>query len=156
MKTEDQVVLVKTLHVTSPAFQHLDPLPAKYTCEGANINPPLDIAGIPAEAKSLALIIDDPDAALTTFVHWIVWNIPVMAHLKENSIPGEEGRNDFRKQHYGGPCPPSGTHHYFFKVYALDTMLDLPPDTKKKQLLKAMEGHILAKGEMIGMYKRKN
>ena len=154
MKIEDQDVLVKSLQVTSPAFHHQDSLPAKYTCNGANINPPLEIAGIPAETKSLALILDDPDAALTTFVHWIVWNIPVTTHLKENSIPGEEGRNDFRKHHYGGPCPPSGTHHYFFKIYALDTMLDLPPDTKKKQLLKAMEGHILAKGEMIGMYKR--
>jgi Raf kinase inhibitor-like YbhB/YbcL family protein len=131
-------------------------MPSRFTCDGLNINPPLDIGRIPEHTKSIALIIDDPDAPHTTFIHWVVWNIPVTTHIEEDSIPGTEGRNDFHRNHYGGPCPPSGTHRYFFKVYALDSLLDLKAGSAKKELLEAMEGHILGYGELIGLYKRKS
>jgi len=144
----------KQLKVSSAIFHHEGMIPSKYTCDGKNINPPLDIEQIPEEAKCLALIVDDPDAPCGMWVHWVVWNIPVTHHIKENVIHGTEGLNDFHQHHYGGPCPPSGTHHYFFKVYALDALLDLPPDTTKVQLEKAMGEHIIAFGELIGLYKR--
>lgn len=145
-----------SLQVTSTAFSTGGMIPSQYTCDGANVNPPLDIQGIPEQAKSLALIVDDPDAPSGTWVHWVVWNIPVTEFIEENTVPGKEGLNDFKKHHYGGPCPPSGTHRYFFKVYALDALLDLPDNTKKAGLEKAMEGHIVASGELMGVYKRKH
>lgn len=156
IKPVEKSVASPSLQVTSTAFTAGGMIPSQYTCDGANINPPLDIQGIPKGAKSLALIVDDPDAPVGTWVHWVVWNIPVAAHLEENTVPGKEGLNDFKKHHYGGPCPPSGTHRYFFKVYALDVMLDLPDNTKKAGLEKAMEGHIVALGELMGVYKRKH
>ena len=146
----------KRLKVSSTAFQDEGMIPSKYTCDGRNINPPLDIKQIPEEAKCMVLIVDDPDAPLGIWVHWLVWNIPVTHHLKENEVHGTEGMNDFRQHHYGGPCPPSGTHRYFFKVYALDTLLELPASTKKIQLEKAMSEHIIAFGELIGLYRRNN
>jgi Raf kinase inhibitor-like YbhB/YbcL family protein len=149
---------METLMVSSAAFQHNGPIPSKYTCDGADINPPLMIANVPQIAKSLALIVDDPDAPAGTWVHWVLWNIsPSTKDLKENSIPegAEQGMNDFRKRSYGGPCPPSGTHRYFFKLYALDTTLTLGPNTAKASLEKAMKGHIIAQCELIGLYKRK-
>lgn len=142
------------LRISSAAFADGEYIPVKYTCDGLNINPPLDIEGIPAEAQSLALIVDDPDAAAGTWVHWVMWNIPVAKHLAENHIPGQEGINDFRKQHYGGPCPPGGTHRYYFKVYALDTQLHLPASTGKVQLENAMRGHIAGYGALMGRYER--
>jgi len=145
----------KQLKVGSTAFQNEEMIPLKYTCDGRNVNPPLDIEHIPEETKCLALIVDDPDAPVGTWVHWVVWNIPVMHHIKENEVHGTEGINDFQQHHYGGPCPPSGTHHYFFKIYALDALLDLPANTRKPQLEKAMSEHIIAFGEMMGLYKRK-
>lgn len=145
-----------SLNVSSTVFTAGGIIPSQYTCDGANINPPLDIEGIPENAKCLALIVDDPDAPAGIWVHWVVWNIPVANHINENKAPGTEGLNDFRRRNYGGPCPPSGTHRYFFKVYALDTMLNLPDNTTKSQLLNAMEGHILASGELMGVYKRKH
>jgi hypothetical protein len=145
----------KLMKISSPAFKQDEMIPAKYTCDGTNINPPLDIEGIPKEAKCLALIVEDPDAPHGTWVHWVVWNIPVTHHLKEDSVHGIQGVNDFRKHTYGGPCPPSGTHHYFFKVYALDELLVLPTTTNKLHLEWAMSGHILAFGELIGLYQRK-
>ncbi len=145
----------KQLKVSSTAFQNEGMIPLKYTCDGSNINPPLDIEHIPEQAKCLVLIVDDPDAPINTWVHWLVWNIPVTHHIKENEIHGIEGINDFQKHHYGGPCPPSGTHRYFFKVYALGELLNLPATTKKNQLEKAMSEHIIAFGELIGLYKRK-
>ncbi len=145
----------KQLKVTSTAFHHEEIIPEKYTCDGKNVNPPLDIEHIPEEAQCLALIVDDPDAPINTWVHWIVWNIPVTHHIKEDEIHGTEGINDFQQYHYGGPCPPSGTHHYFFKVYALDALLDLKAKTKKIELEKAMSEHIIGFGELIGLYKRK-
>jgi len=133
----------------------MQPIPSTYTCEGNDINPPLDIGGIPDKAHSLVLIVDDPDAPGKTWVHWLVWNIPITHHIKENSVPGEQGWNDFKRIAWGGPCPPSGTHRYFFKVYALDTLLELSSKTTKKELEQAMGEHILAFGELVGVYKRK-
>lgn len=149
---------VPTMKITSPAFKNQELIPAKYTCDGENINPPLEISDIPPGAQSLALIMDDPDAPLRTWVHWLVWNInPEIKKISENSVPqgSVEGKTSFGKPGYGGPCPPSGTHRYFFKAYALDTLLDIVPNAGKAGLEKAMEGHILAKGELVGMYSRK-
>jgi hypothetical protein len=144
----------KQLKITSTAFNIEGMIPLQYTCDGININPPLDIEHIPEEAKCLVLIVDDPDAPNGTWVHWVVWNIPVTHHLKENEVHGTEGINDFKQDRYGGPCPPSGKHRYFFKVYALSALLDLPIHTNKVQLEKAMSEHIIAFGELIGLYKR--
>jgi len=130
-------------------------IPATYTCEGENISPPLELAQIPTEAKSLVLIVDDPDAPGKTWVHWLVWNLPVTHHIKENEVHGTEGINDGQKHHYIRPCPPSGTHRYFFKVYALNSLLDLPANTDKTQLEKAMSKHIIGFGELIGLYKKR-
>ena len=146
---------MKKLLVKSPAFENNQLIPAKYTCDGDDVNPPLMVEGIPEGTKTLALIVDDPDCPTGTWDHWIVWNIPATtSRIEENAVPGNEGMNDFRKRSYGGPCPPYGTHRYFFKVYALDTQLDLKSGSTKKDLEKAMEGHILAKGELVGLYRR--
>lgn len=146
---------MKELKIKSSAFEHNGLIPKKYTCDGEDVNPPLSIEGIPEGTQSLALIVDDPDAPMGTWDHWIVWNITPTKDLEENSIPGVEGMNDFRKHSYGGPCPPGGTHRYFFKVYALDTKLNLSANSKKKDLEKAMQGHIVAKGELVGRYSRR-
>jgi len=146
------------LKITSPAFKHNEHVPAKYTCDGTDVNPALAIENVPAGAKSLALIVDDPDAPAGTWVHWVVWNIsPDTREVKEHAVPAgaSQGMNDFRKRNYGGPCPPSGTHRYFFKLYALDTVLNLGADSTKAALERAMQGHILAQAELIGLYKRK-
>jgi Raf kinase inhibitor-like YbhB/YbcL family protein len=152
----EKAIDYKLLKISSAAFNDGEMIPSQYTCDGKNINPPLDIKNIPEETKSLAIIMDDPDAPIGTWVHWLVWNIPVTHHIKENAEFNYEGLNDFQQHHYGGPCPPSGTHRYFFKLYALDALLDLPPETKKIPLEKAMSEHIIAFGELIGLYKRKN
>jgi Raf kinase inhibitor-like YbhB/YbcL family protein len=144
----------KQIKVTSSAFTYEGLIPAKYTCDGENINPPLDLKDIPEDAKSLVLIVDDPDAPINAWVHWLVWNIPITHHIKENEIHGVEGLNDFQQRRYGGPCPPSGTHRYFFKVYALDTLLSLPTTTKKLPLERAMSEYIIGFGELIGLYKK--
>ena len=143
------------MKLESPAFEHNQPIPKKYTCDGEDINPPLKIEEVPKEAKSLVLIVDDPDAPMGTFTHWLLWNIdPKISEIEENSKPGIEGINDFGKNSYGGPCPPSGTHHYHFKIYALDTLLDLPSSSKKSALEKTIEGHILDFSELIGLYQK--
>jgi len=144
----------KQLKITSNAFEDNNFIPAKYSCEGDDINPPFVIENIPEEAKSLAIIVDDPDARAATWVHWVMWNIPVTHHLKENHVPSVQGINDFSRQKYNGPCPPGGTHHYYFKVYALDTVLDIPAGSNKLQLETAMSDHITAFGEIIGLYTR--
>jgi len=146
---------MKKLIIMSPAFENNGFIPSKYTCDGEDINPALNIEGIPEGTQSLVLIVNDPDAPMGTWDHWIVWNIPPTEKIEENSVPGTEGLNDFRKHSYGGPCPPSGTHRYFFKVYALDTKPVLNPNSRKKDVEKAMKDHILAQGEIIGRYKRK-
>lgn len=146
--------MVKALKVSSEAFEHRGYISPKYTCDGENVNPPLSISNIPKETKSLALIVEDPDAPIRPWVHWIVWNISPTKKIKENFIPGDEGINDFGNNHFGGPCPPSGTHNYYFKVYALDTLLELNPSTTKNNLEKAFAQHIIGFGEVIGLYKR--
>jgi Raf kinase inhibitor-like YbhB/YbcL family protein len=149
---------MSTLTITSPAFKHNQMIPSKHTCDGADVNLPLVIENVPPEAKSLALIMDDPDAPAGTWVHWVIWNIDTRTReIRENSVPSGamQGVNDFRKRDYGGPCPPSGTHRYFFKLYALDTTLDLGPDTTKAVLERAMKGHIVTQTELIGLYKRR-
>ncbi len=145
---------MKELSVKSDAFENNTLIPSKYTCDGDNVNPLLTINGVPEETKSLVLIVDDSDAPMGTWDHWVVWNIPPVDKIEENTAPGTEGMNSARKRSYGGPCPPWGTHRYFFKVYALDMKLDLNPNSHKKHVEKAMQGHILAKGELVGLYRR--
>jgi Raf kinase inhibitor-like YbhB/YbcL family protein len=143
------------LTVKSSAFENNKLIPVKYSCDGDEVNPPLTINDVPLGTKTLVLIVDDPDAPRGTFDHWIVWNIPPTGKIEEHSVPGTEGLNSAGQRSYIGMCPPSGTHRYFFKIYALDTELTLKPNaTNKKDLEKAMQGHILAKGELIGLYKR--
>ncbi len=155
MHTQFQVSQnIKTLNVTSSAFGDKKFIPSRYSCDGENINPPLNIGNIPEKTRSLAMVIDDPDAPLRTWVHWVIWNIPPSGKIQERSAPGIQGLNDFGENHYGGPCPPSGTHRYFFKVYALDAVLELDPSARKEDLEKAMSEHIIAFGELTGLYKR--
>lgn len=155
MKYEAKEADYKLLQISSAAFGNNELIPAKYTCDGANISPPLMIEGITEETKSLALIVDDPDAPGKIWVHWVMWNLPVTHQIKEGEAHGIQGMNDFRKRQYGGPCPPSGTHRYFFKVYALDTILELPPETDKEHLEKVMAAHIISFGELVGLYKKR-
>lgn len=143
------------MKITSPDFENNKSIPVKFTCEGDDVNPTLILEGIPKEAKSLALIVDDPDAPGKTWVHWVVYDIPIVGRIDENSVPGKEGMTDFGKKGYGGPCPPSGTHRYFFKIYALDKALDLNEGIRKPDLEKAMQGHILDKAELMGLYKKR-
>jgi Raf kinase inhibitor-like YbhB/YbcL family protein len=145
------------MKITSSAFQHGANIPSKFSCDGANTSPPLQISDVPSEAKSLVLIVDDPDAPSGLFTHWAVWNIsPQAGPIAEGSTPkGGQGTNDFGKSGYGGPCPPSGTHRYYFKVFALDRELDLPFGAKRGQLDAAMKGHVIAQGELMGRYSRK-
>jgi Raf kinase inhibitor-like YbhB/YbcL family protein len=146
---------IASLYISSPEFETHGFIPPRYTCDGANINPPIDIYDIPASTKCLALIMDDPDAPIRAWVHWLAWNIPVDTHIKEGTLLKEQGINDFRENKYGGPCPPYGIHRYYFKVYALDAPLNLKPDAGRNELEKAMEGHILGYGELVGRYKRR-
>jgi Raf kinase inhibitor-like YbhB/YbcL family protein len=150
------------IKVTSSAFQEGGMIPSKYTCDGEDVSPPLEWDGIPDEAQSIALISDDPDAPMGTWVHWVLYNLPADARGLEEGIPANEvltngakqGTTDFGRVGYGGPCPPGGTHRYFFKVYALDAQVEPAPAATKEQLLKAMDGHILAEGQLMGKYKR--
>lgn len=151
-----------TIRVTSSAFAEGGSIPSKYTCDGANVSPPLKWTSIPEGTRSIALIADDPDAPRGTWVHWVVYDLPASLRELPEGVPpdrtmangGKQGTNDFGKIGYGGPCPPSGTHRYFFKVYALDRALGLAPGATKAQLLKAMEGHVLAEGQLMGKYAR--
>lgn len=144
-----------TLIISSTAFTNEGFIPRKYTCDGENVNPPLYIENILGNTKSLVLIVEDQDAPIGTWDHWVVWDIAPRNEIRENSIPGTEGLNSFRQHNYGGPCPPAGTHRYFFKLYAMDTLLNLPGNTPKARVEKAMAGHILRMGEITGLYKRK-
>ena len=149
--------LTLLMDIQSSAFVYNDPIPSVYTCDGKNVSPPLSILDVPAEAASLVLISDDPDAPAGTWVHWLVWNIdPSTTAIAEGSSPSGsvEGTTSFGKTGYGGPCPPSGTHRYFFKLYALDSTLDLASDADKAALEAAMEGHILDQAETMGVYSR--
>src|SRR5262245_47487070 len=140
----------RELKLISTVFSHNGHIPPQYTCEGKNINPPLRIENIPSRSKTLAIIVEDPDAPRGVFDHWIMWNIPINEAIAEASSPGISGTNGFGKTGYGGPCPPSGVHRYFFKLYALDNELDLKPGAKKKELLDAMKGHVLESAELMG------
>jgi Raf kinase inhibitor-like YbhB/YbcL family protein len=149
--------------ISSPAFQAGGDIPSEFTCEGTNTSIPLEWSSIPKNTKSLALIMDDPDAPVGIFVHWVVYNIPPAVSGFPKDLPNtqeledgiRQGTNDTSKTGYCGPCPPSGTHRYFFKLYALDCMLKPKDALLKSDLLKAMEGHIIENTEMIGLYKRK-
>jgi Raf kinase inhibitor-like YbhB/YbcL family protein len=145
------------MKITSSAFRDGGNIPSKFTCDGADTSPPLRFEATPAEAKGLALIVDDPDAPSGLFTHWIAWNIdPKTSEIAEGSAPSgaAQGKNDFGKSGYGGPCPPSGTHRYFFKVFALDRQLDLPVGSKRAQLEAQMRGHVIAQGELMARYSR--
>ena len=145
------------MKLSSPVFEDNKFIPSKYTCDGENINPSLKISEVPEEAKSLVLIVDDPDAPIGIWDHWILWDIsPSISIIRENSIPkgSVQGENSFGKKSYGGPCPPGGTHRYFFNLYALDKILELSDRTTKKELEKEMKNHILDKTELIGLYRR--
>lgn len=154
MMTISKEIDYELLEISCDVFLNNGFIPKKYTCDGENISPPLKINKIPKEAKSLAVIVEDPDAPISTWIHWLIWNIPVTHYLKENDVIGKQGVNDFNKHFYCGPCPMSGTHRYVYKVYALDTLLNMPDNTKKHQLLRAMSNHILGYGEIVGLYKR--
>jgi len=152
-----------TIQITSPAFKEGQPIPKKHTCEGPDLSPALEWTGVTEGSKSLALICDDPDAPMGIWVHWVLFNLPPDAKgLAENVAKkpvldngARQGVNDFKRPGYGGPCPPPGKpHRYFFKLYALDAKLDLEEGAKKKDVEKAMEGHVLAQGQLMGTYKR--
>jgi Raf kinase inhibitor-like YbhB/YbcL family protein len=153
-----------SMHLASTAFAEGARIPEKYTCDGENVSPPLKWNGVPADARSLALIVDDPDAPAGTWVHWVVYDLaPSVSELPEGAshsepLPGgaRQGMNSFRRVGYGGPCPPPGkTHRYFFKLYALDATLELKSNASKKDVEHAMEKHILAHAELMGTYQRK-
>ena len=145
------------MKITSSAFQQGENIPSKFSCDGSNTSPPLQISDVPGAAKSVVLIVDDPDAPSGLFTHWAVWNIsPQTSTIAEGSTPkGVHGTNDFGKSGYGGPCPPSGAHRYYFKIFALDRELDLPVGAKRSQLDAAMKGHVIAQGDLMGRYSRK-
>jgi hypothetical protein len=143
------------MQLKSPAFEHEGNIPSKYTCDGSNVSPPLEITGVPGETRSLVLLVEDPDAPGGTFIHWVVYDIPTgTGKIHENTEPGTVGTNDFGKPSYGGPCPPSGTHRYFFRLYALDRELGLGHGESKKMVAREMKDHIIAETEFMGLYAR--
>ncbi len=155
---------IMNLQITSSAFSEGQPIPVKYTCQGKDLSPPLQWTNIPPTAKSLALICDDPDAPVGTWVHWVLYDLPPTAVGLSEGVPAsselpngaKQGLNTWPRSGYGGPCPPPGnSHRYFFKLYALDKVLGLKPGVTKKELLDAMEGHVLAEAQLMGTYKRK-
>jgi len=146
------------LILQSPFFSHQSSIPPEFTCDGLDVSPALMIDGVPEGTKSLVLIVEDPDAPRGTWDHWILFNIdPSVRRIEKGGVPSGsvEATNDFGRNYYGGPCPPSGTHHYFFKLYALDAMLDMPGSARKKDIEQAMEGRVLDKTELIGLYARR-
>jgi Raf kinase inhibitor-like YbhB/YbcL family protein len=153
-----EVKKMTQMKMTTPAFENGQEIPEKFTCDGNDVNPHLVIEGVPREAKSLALIMDDPDAPAGTWVHWMMWNIdPAVEQIPEGSVPhgAQQGVNSWKRSDYGGPCPPSGTHRYFFRLYALSDKLSLPTGTNRKDLDHAMHGKILAQCELMGTYSSK-
>jgi Raf kinase inhibitor-like YbhB/YbcL family protein len=150
------------IKVTSAAFEEGGVIPAEYTCDGRNVSPPIAWEGVPPRAKTIALVADDPDAPRGTWVHWVLFNLPAGERGLAEGVPATEtlasgarhGKNDFGGAGYGGPCPPSGTHRYYFKLYALDAALNLPSGATKEQLLKALEGHVVGEGQLMGRYQR--
>lgn len=162
-KKNTEVVNNMQISISSNAFKEGDFIPAEYSCEGKDISPALSWEGIPDGTESIALIVEDPDAPMGTFVHWVLYNIPPEKTSLPEAVPKDEtlsdgsmqGRNDFGRIGYNGPCPPPGKpHRYYFRIYALDTKLDLLPGASKAEVEKAMKGHVLAKGELMGRYSR--
>jgi Raf kinase inhibitor-like YbhB/YbcL family protein len=154
---EREVWGMEKIGISSPAFSAGAAIPAKYTCDARDMSPPLIIGAVPAGTRSLALIMDDPDAPGGTWVHWVVWNVPPETReFPENVLPAgaKQGRNSWNRNGYGGPCPPSGTHRYVFKLYALDTTLNLSSSAGKAELERAVQGHLLASGQYMGTYAR--
>ncbi len=152
-----EVEAMGELTISSTAFSHMGMIPEQYTCDGEDVNPPLVFDNVPEGTKSFALIMDDPDAPVGLWVHWVVWNISgAAAGIEQNTVPpgALQGKNSWGRSDYGGPCPPSGTHRYFFKLYALDSPLQLAAGATKEQLEKAMAGHVLGKAETVGLYRR--
>ena len=145
-----------TLEIKSPAFKDGEMIPAKYTCDGENMNPPFEISGVSELTKSLVLIMDDPDAPMTTWVHWLKWNIPAtVSSIDEGVEPeGVSGKGTGGNLKYHGPCPPSGVHHYFFKLYVLDTTLGLAEGSTKKDLERTIDSHVLQQAHYVGLYTR--
>ena len=161
-QTPTQGEAPQTLKLSSSAFDPDGLIPAKYTCDGENRSPALSWDAPPAATRSLVLLVSDPDAPGKTFIHWVLYDLPPETRQLPEGIKadpilvqgGVQGKSDFGKYGYGGPCPPQGTHRYVFTLYALDTVLDLPPGAKQADVLKAIEGHILAQAELIGRYGR--
>jgi hypothetical protein len=151
------------MKLTSTAFSEGGMIPAQYTCNGPDVSPPLNWEDVPEETKSMTLIADDPDAPVSTWVHWVLYKLPTDSRELQEDLPKTkvlpngaiQGTNDFRKIGYNGPCPPGGTHRYFFKLYALDELVDLNPGARKKDLLDAMKGHILAECQLMGKFSRR-
>jgi Raf kinase inhibitor-like YbhB/YbcL family protein len=161
--SQEQKDGLTSFELTSAAFASGQPIPSQYTCQGKDVSPSLQWKDPPPDAQSFALISDDPDAPGGSWVHWVLYNLPAESHSLSEALPpqadlldgGQHGRNSWGRLGYGGPCPPSGTHRYFFKLYALDTTLDLDAGADKGQVLRAMEGHILAEAELMGVYAKK-
>lgn len=161
-QSKDNVKGKSDMKLKSSAFENGELIPRQYSCDGDDISPALSWENAPEETNSLALIVDDPDAPMGTWVHWVIFNIPPEVTSIKEKVPREkelengavQGTNDFKKIGYGGPCPPGGTHRYFFKLYALDTTLTLKQGSSKDQLLEAMESHVLAEAELMGKYQR--
>jgi Raf kinase inhibitor-like YbhB/YbcL family protein len=151
------------LMVMSQAFKNGEPIPSKYACDGEDISPPISWSGAPQQTRSYALIVDDIDAPMGKFTHWVIFNIPAVESSLEEGVPtvgtlsngATQGRNGFGQIGYGGPCPPSGTHRYVFHLYALDTLLSLQASFTERDVLEAMKGHVLAEGELAGLYSRR-
>jgi Raf kinase inhibitor-like YbhB/YbcL family protein len=150
------------MNIKSSVFEEGGDIPQKYSCDGEDISPPLSWSGAPETTKSFALISDDPDAPMGTWVHWVIYNIPGSSSGLDEDVPADEtlsdgsmqGQNSWNRIGYGGPCPPGGTHRYYFKLYALDTELDLKPGASKKELERAMKGHVVAEEQIMGRFSR--
>lgn len=155
-KVSDPMTSTSTLSLTSSAFEHETSMPSKYTCDGPNVSPPLAWSNVPEGTASFALVMDDPDAPGGTWDHWIVFNIPPsVSGVAESEEPeGVPGKNSFGRSGYGGPCPPSGSHRYIFRLYALDASLDISEGSSKAEVLGSMEGHIIEQAELMGTYQR--
>lgn len=149
-----ETTAIQQLAISSSMFINEGNIPAKYTCDGEGINPPLEISNIPEGTQAFALIVEDPDAPRSTYCHWIAWNIKPVNVIKESFNPGISGNNSAGKTGYHPPCPPTGAHRYYFHVFALDSKLDLAPGESKEKLQQAMQGHILGKGTIMGKYER--
>lgn len=142
------------MELKSSAFEQGGNIPSKFTCDGDDVSPPLEIANVPGDTKTLALVVDDPDAPSKTWLHWLVYDIAPLSRINEGDVPGKQGMNDFGKKDYGGPCPPSGRHRYFFRLHALDSELNLRDGASRQDVEKAMQGHVLEKAELMGLYER--